>query len=163
MFPKIPGPSSTESGCKETLSRTREYMKTKKTNEQKDCFDLPCGFGEQDHWPWVQQFLHKLKGTNETEEVNEKSWMRNDKEKKGEWIDESTLDGSRISFKSDDFTNKIIMTNTNKFVHGSTAHSIRNDDRSRNLRKIIARPNQQETPNNPKGIENHKNARIRLV
>lgn len=39
-----------------------------------------------------------------------------------------TLDCGRISLQSNNFSNKVVMTNTNKFIHGSPTHSICDND-----------------------------------
>lgn len=44
-----------------------------------------------------------------------------------------TLNCGRVSLKSDDFSDKLVMTHTDEFVHGSSAHALTNNHGSRHL------------------------------
>ena len=46
-----------------------------------------------------------------------------------------TLNRGRVSLKSDDFPDKLVMTHTDEFVHGSSAHALTNNHGSRYLER----------------------------
>ena len=46
-----------------------------------------------------------------------------------------TLNCGRVSLKSDDFPDKLVVTHTDEFVHGSSAHALTNNHGSRNLER----------------------------